>query len=183
MSSAHRMTRSPGAGDGLGLRVGSHLSGALPLRRWLPEKTQAYAPLTVELQSQHSPGHPPPSATRPVRERPTLYWWFLEIFSCSAAAACLAALATVLLVYDGRPQDSWPSSVLTLNGLVALLATLCRTFFMVSVAAALAQEKWNEISRRYQDSYCQLRDFALFDEAARGPMGSVQLLWRFKGFG
>ncbi|KAK3900406.1 hypothetical protein C8A05DRAFT_45743 [Staphylotrichum tortipilum] len=102
---------------------------------------------------------------------------------CSAAVACLVALVSVLIAYDGQPQESWPSGILTLNGLVALLATLCRTFFMVTIAATLTQGKWNQLSLRHdsEDTCYRLQDFALFDEAAKGPLGSIQLLWRFKG--
>ncbi|CAI0644526.1 unnamed protein product [Colletotrichum noveboracense] len=109
-------------------------------------------------------------------------WWSIEILCCIASAGCLGSIVALLILYDGKPQESWSSNVLTLNGLVALLATLCRTFFMVAISAALAQGKWNQLSGRNDASHYQLRDFAIFDDAAKGPWGSAKLLWRFKGF-
>lgn len=98
-----------------------------------------------------------------------------------AAVSCLAAIVGLLIKYDGERQASWSNSALTLNGLVALLATFCRTFFMFSVGAALAQGKWIEHSGRQDHFHSRLEDFALFEHASKGPWGAMKLIWRFKG--
>lgn len=121
------------------------------------------------------------SAKNVAWERSPFQWWSVEILCCIASAGCLGGIIALLIVYDGKPQESWPIKVLTINGLVALLATLCRTFFMVAISAALAQGKWNHLSGRNDASSFQLRDFSLFDDASKGPWGSAMLLWRFKG--
>jgi hypothetical protein len=97
--------------------------------------------------------------------------------------ACLTALIVVLKIFDGRPQDSWLGGDLTINGLIAILATICRTCLMFSVAACLAQGKWNQLGRKHvvDDGSYQLGSFALFDEASKGPWGSARLLWKYKG--
>lgn len=112
----------------------------------------------------------------------SLRWWYFEITSLALAIACLAAIFVILLVYDGRRQDSWTSEILTLNGCIALLATLCRTLSMVAVAAGVAQGKWISMSARGDPAVAgHLSLFALFEDAAKGPWGSSKLIWRLQG--
>lgn len=122
------------------------------------------------------------SPTSPVR-RSALLWWYLELLCLIAAVLCLGSIVGVLLVYDKKPLDSWPSSIITLNGLIALLSTLHRTFLMVSVSSVLSQAKWDELSGRESESgeNVRLGNFALFEYAAQGLGGCFQVLWRFKG--
>lgn len=110
----------------------------------------------------------------------TLRWWYLEIGCCFLAVASLVAQAIVLWQYDGKPQDAWPSTTLTLNGLIAILSTVCRATFMIAVGAILSQAKWNHFSGK-KGGYHRLDDFTLIDDASRGSWGSLQLMWRFKG--
>ena len=125
------------------------------------------------------PAENAPSA--PTRPQSSFRWWSLEIICLLGALGCLGAMVGVLRMYDGKSQERWSNSTLTLNGLIALLSTLCRTFFMVAVASTIAQGKWIDLSERRGDSGSQLGDFALFDHASRGLWGSAQLLWRYKG--
>ncbi|KAF4479014.1 hypothetical protein CGGC5_v012698 [Colletotrichum fructicola Nara gc5] len=108
-----------------------------------------------------------------------LRWWYFEILSCGFAAICLIAQVVVLYHYDRKPQDSWTAHSLTLNGVIAILATFCRSALMVSIAACLAQSKWNSMSGRKRDY--RLQDIAAFEAASRGMGGSLQVLARFKG--
>lgn len=108
-----------------------------------------------------------------------LRWWYFEILSCGFATVCLVAQVVVLSLYDRKPQDSWTAHSLTLNGLIAILATFCRSALMVSIAACLAQSKWNSMSGRKGDY--RLEDIAAFEAASRGMGGSLQVLARFKG--
>lgn len=107
---------------------------------------------------------------------PILRWWYLDILATVTAIASLATIIGVLVAYDGKSQDAWPSKVLTINGLVAILATFCRGAFMTSVASVLSQEKWN----RFSESANRLEDFALLDGASRGLWGSLQLFWKLR---
>jgi len=87
----------------------------------------------------------------------------------------------VLRKFDGMPEDSWPSRTLTLNGLIAILATACRGSLMVGVASALAQSRWTRFSHASEEKPYRLKDYVILDEASRGPGGSFRVLWRFKG--
>ncbi|RYP65344.1 hypothetical protein DL770_009017 [Monosporascus sp. CRB-9-2] len=147
--------------------------------------------LTISM-TPHLNGIPtPPSRSNPAstehNESPKiqsaaslLRWWWLDILALATALASFATIIKILLAYDGKFQDAWPSDILTINGLVAILATICRGAFMVTVAPVLSQEKWNRFSDFRNLRYRELEDFALFDEASRGAWRSLQLLWEFK---
>ncbi|GAB7341413.1 hypothetical protein MBLNU457_7663t1 [Dothideomycetes sp. NU457] len=79
----------------------------------------------------------------------------------------------VLALSDNNTQTRWLDNQLTLNSVVALLTTFIKSFMMVPVAAALGQQKWNWFSTKGR----KLRDFAVLDEASRGPLGSFRLLF------
>ncbi|GKT48240.1 uncharacterized protein ColSpa_08421 [Colletotrichum spaethianum] len=69
----------------------------------------------------------------------------------------------------------WPLG-LTLNTLIAFLATLARAAFVIPVSESISQLKW----LWYRDER-PLKDFQDFDSASRGPWGSLQLLKTTKG--
>jgi hypothetical protein len=74
--------------------------------------------------------------------------------------------------YDQQPLPDWPHGI-TLNTAVAFISTLCRMAFLVPVVESLAQLKWN-----WFRSPRPLHDFKVFDEATRGPLGSLKLVVR-----
>lgn len=103
--------------------------------------------------------------------------WWPEIFCCLLSIACLAALTHFLEVYDGQRLPDWPSGI-TVNTIVALLSTVARTAFTVPVAEGLSQCKWNWFKQKPRP----IQDFDLFDQASRGPWGSLNLLVRTKAW-
>ena len=72
--------------------------------------------------------------------------------------------------------DAWPSKFLTINGLVATLATICLGAFMASVVSVLSQEKWI----RFSNSTNKLEGFPILEEASRGMWGSLRLFWELR---
>lgn len=129
----------------------------------------------------------PTTAAEPRHRKPRdrspniLRWWCTEILACVASILAIVVQVIVLRKYDGMPEDSWPSKTLTLNGLIAILATACRGSLMVGVASALAQSRWTRFSHAsLEKPYC-LHDYVILDEASRGPWGGFRVLWRFKG--
>lgn len=103
--------------------------------------------------------------------------WWLEMICCLLSIACLAALIVFLGVYDNQPLPELPSGI-TVNTVVALLSTIARTAFTIPVAEGLSQCKWNWFKQKPRP----LRDLDLFDQASRGPWGSLSLLFRTKGW-
>jgi hypothetical protein len=63
---------------------------------------------------------------------------------------------------------------ITLNFVVAVLGTTSKATIAVVLSSAISQMKWNWFALQHRE----LGDFALYDEASRGPLGSLQLLWR-----
>ncbi|EXJ55541.1 hypothetical protein A1O7_08469 [Cladophialophora yegresii CBS 114405] len=107
--------------------------------------------------------------------------WRLELWSTILAFTAFAAIVVVLAYYDAKLQMAWPYTSLTLNGLVALLASTARASLLVGVAAAISQGKWNWFVGSEQKGQRVLRerelgDFERFDDASRGAWGALQLL-------
>ncbi|KAF6840725.1 hypothetical protein CMUS01_03822 [Colletotrichum musicola] len=103
--------------------------------------------------------------------------WWLETICCLLSIACLAALIVFLGIYDNQSLPELPSGI-TVNTVIALLSTIARTAFTIPVAEGLSQCKWNWFKQKPRP----LRDLDLFDQASRGPWGSLSLLVRTKGW-
>jgi hypothetical protein len=65
------------------------------------------------------------------------------------------------------PGDRGPNTV------VAILAATSKSLLMFAVSAGIGQVKWNWFGQRDR----RLIDLELLDEASRGPLGSVQVLF------
>lgn len=100
--------------------------------------------------------------------------WFLEILAMLLSVSCMIAIFVVLKVYDGRSIPQLPYGI-TLNALISILATASKTALLYLVGSALSQLKWCwfQKDRRVQD-------IQSFDDASRGPWGSVILLLELK---
>ncbi|OHW93480.1 hypothetical protein CSPAE12_07918 [Colletotrichum incanum] len=106
----------------------------------------------------------------------SLLGWLPELIWCVVSIASVAALAGVLSRFDGQPLPEWPLG-LTLNTLIAFLATLARAAFVIPVSESISQLKW-----LWYRQERPLKDFQDFDSASRGPWGSLQLLKTTRGW-
>jgi hypothetical protein len=135
---------------------------------------------TASYRSHIGQGTPPPRtvAARGFGASPlyVLTRWWPEFLSCLVSFACLVALVLVLRAYDGQPLPTWSGGI-TLNTVVALLSTVCRTLFVIAASQALSQAKWNW----FKTSPRPLADLSAFDDASRGPWGSLKLVFTMKG--
>ncbi|KAK8052550.1 hypothetical protein PG993_003935 [Apiospora rasikravindrae] len=98
------------------------------------------------------------------------YNWRSEILLGSLAVASALAIILLFVFSDGHPLDSFK---IPMGLVIAALGAITRGALAFAIGACLAQEKWNWL-RRKPDS---LASFQKFDEASRGPMGSIQLLY------
>ncbi|KAL0944797.1 uncharacterized protein CTRU02_202684 [Colletotrichum truncatum] len=103
--------------------------------------------------------------------------WWQEFLCCALGVAALVALVIVLSTFDGKPLPKWPSGI-TINAVVAFLSTVSRTAFIIPVTEGLAQAKWTWFKKKPRP----LEDFEMFNQASRGPWGSLTLLSRTKGW-
>ncbi|KAF4896243.1 hypothetical protein CGCVW01_v013859, partial [Colletotrichum viniferum] len=106
----------------------------------------------------------------------TFLAWWQELIWCAISLMSVSALYILLRHYDNRKLPDWPSG-LTLNTVIALLATVARSAFVIPVSEGLSQLKW--LWYRKQRT---LKDFQDFDAASCGPWGSLQLVKTTKGW-
>ncbi len=74
-----------------------------------------------------------------------------------------------------KPNPQWTLGI-SLNTIVSILSTVFRASLMLSVAHGLSQSGWIWFTQRPRP----LSDICWYDSASRGPLGSVQLLWRLR---
>jgi hypothetical protein len=119
------------------------------------------------------------SRTKPARNS-FLRWWFQEILASIISVASLLSTVIVLLHYDGLGLNdlNLPHS-LTLNGIIAAIATINRVALMVPVASAMSQEVWLWFSSVAHKGTCRSRflDLDISDAASRGAWGSLVFLF------
>ncbi|RDA87087.1 hypothetical protein CP532_0168 [Ophiocordyceps camponoti-leonardi (nom. inval.)] len=117
------------------------------------------------------------------RYRSSFRWWAAE-YRC--AALCLAGIAVLSLLlwrYDGKLSPDFGLGI-ELNMIVIAIMTLVRVSLGSIVESCICQGAWIWVSKSYQTrtkNTARLEDFKLFDEASRGFLGSLALLWRLKG--
>uniref|UniRef100_A0A8H7N2X7 Uncharacterized protein n=1 Tax=Bionectria ochroleuca TaxID=29856 RepID=A0A8H7N2X7_BIOOC len=102
--------------------------------------------------------------------------WAGEIIWSFLAVLLFLTLIIILTLYDGRPMPKWPMG-LTLNTVIAILATISRAFTVIPITEGLSQLKWNWLALRKRP----LRDLYIFDQASRGPWGSLILIPKMRG--
>ncbi|RDW63068.1 DUF3176 domain-containing protein [Aspergillus mulundensis] len=95
--------------------------------------------------------------------------WLLEAISTSFSNLCFIALCSVLLAYD----DEQRPALVSLNFVVSVLGTACKSSLILAIAEALSQWKWLSLSRKPT----RLLRLHELDNASRGPLGSAILLF------
>lgn len=102
--------------------------------------------------------------------------WLLEIISWIISASCMGAVIGVMIFHRDKPLPRWPLG-LTLNAYIAILSKVSGAALLLPTSEALGQLKWSWFQRHSKKMW----DFEIFDNASRGPWGSLLLLIRTKG--
>jgi hypothetical protein len=102
--------------------------------------------------------------------------WILEIISWTISAICMGAVIGVLLILKDQRVPKWPLG-LTLNAFIAVFSRISSAALLLPTSEALGQLKWSW----FQGDSKKMWDFEIFDNASRGPWGSILLLMRTKG--
>ncbi|KAM0816194.1 hypothetical protein AB5N19_01995 [Seiridium cardinale] len=142
-------------------------------RKFYPAGLYGFNPL--------SDTHYPPDAlkdapsTRRGGHRSVL-WWIPEIAWCCVSVACVIAIVTVLHNFDGRQPPKWGDGI-TLNTFIAFFSSIAKLALLIPVIEGLGQLKWLWFASRPR----ALEDFQLFDQATRGGLGCIKLLFKLKG--
>ncbi|KAF7510845.1 hypothetical protein GJ744_005945 [Endocarpon pusillum] len=100
--------------------------------------------------------------------------WWMEIGACLICIVALLAITATLYPHRHKPLPQWPYSI-TVNSLVAIYAVVLKAAILLVTAEGLSQLKWTWFK-------CgrPLEDFVKYDQASRGPLGAVNLLWRLR---
>lgn len=126
--------------------------------------------------------HGPRTRQKP-RRKSSFRWWADE-YRC--AALCMAGIVTLGLVlwhFDGKLAPRFEPGI-ELDMIVIAIMTLVRVTLGSIVESCICQGAWIWVSKSHQArkrNRARLEDFKLFDEASRGFLGSLALLWRLKG--
>ncbi|KAK4201795.1 hypothetical protein QBC40DRAFT_222657 [Triangularia verruculosa] len=102
--------------------------------------------------------------------------WIMELTCCFISLVCLALVIAVFKIHEGQPLSEWPMAI-SLNALVGFLVAIAQAALVVPLGEGLSQLKWNSFARGEKD----IRDYGVFEDAKRSPIGGVKLLLKRKG--
>lgn len=100
--------------------------------------------------------------------------WLYEIGAIVLSLIFMSAIVVVLKKIDGQPMSS--GMPLSPNTLIAIFSTLSKSAILFVISGCLGQLKWVYFEQRGQ----RLMDLQIFDDASRGPLGSLWLLLRIR---
>jgi hypothetical protein len=106
------------------------------------------------------------------QRRHTVFSWIPEVVSLAISITALAAIVALVASQDGKPLRNVLGS-LTLNAAVAILASIFRASLIMPTAEAISELKWLWFANKPRN----LSDMERFDQASRGPRGSLQFLF------
>jgi hypothetical protein len=114
-------------------------------------------------------------------------YWLFEFFGWTLALGCFIGTVSLLAVHNGKESPNWTLTVgaghyrksfgLTINTVISIFATAFSSGILIPVGASINQLKWVW----FQKGRRPLAHFQKFESAARGPLGSIILLWTLRG--
>lgn len=107
------------------------------------------------------------------KPRSLLKYWWKEFVACFLIVAAVAATIGTLYPYQGKPLPQWPYAI-KVNALLSAYMVVLKAAATFLLAEGIAQQKW----RWFDQSPQPLYDYAIHDDATRGPFGAVLLLCR-----
>jgi hypothetical protein len=116
------------------------------------------------------------SGSRPRRSRLIEWWWWWEIGASVLSVAAVGGIILVLTRVANRSvlsPETWPYPIQP-NSIIAVFSTISKSAMLVSVASCIGQLKW----RHFHNRPNPLDQFQVFDDASRGPWGSLTVFFR-----
>lgn len=108
------------------------------------------------------------------RRADILRHWWMEVSACLLLFTALAAIVGTLYPHQGNPLPQWPYRV-SVNTLISVYVVVLKGTIVLVTAEGLDQLKW-----RWVQESRPLEDLVHYDEATRGPLGALRLLWRLR---
>jgi hypothetical protein len=112
--------------------------------------------------------------SRRIKE-PWFLAWMWELFAAIFSISCMAAVAAILAAIQDKPLNHWRFPIQP-NSMVSVFSALSNAALLFAVAKGLSQLKWIYFQKKRHRLY----DLQIFDDASRGPLGSLRLLWMLK---
>ncbi|OJD37921.1 c6 and c2h2 transcription factor [Diplodia corticola] len=100
-------------------------------------------------------------------------WWFWESLSVTLSTACVISMAIVLGLINGKRLSEWTLPIRP-NALISIFAAIARSALLLPLTECISQAKWLHFSKHHR----RLQDLQTFDDASRGPLGSILFLGR-----
>ena len=97
--------------------------------------------------------------------------WLWELGALLLSIAVFIVLIAILRHYEGKPTPRWPLHI-TINALISVCSMIVKGAMIVPVEASINQLQWMWFRRKKS----AIKAMEVFDEASRGPMGSLALL-------
>jgi hypothetical protein len=97
----------------------------------------------------------------------------MEIIQLLISLASMVWLVCLLIRYDNKPLSDWTFYV-SFPATLAILSTASRAAGVAAVGTCLSQYKWLHLLQRPR----KLEDLDLIDEASRGTIGSLWLIFQ-----
>ncbi|EQK98038.1 arginase family protein [Ophiocordyceps sinensis CO18] len=136
-----------------------------------------------EVDAKANLGHDGPRPRQRRLDSSSFRWWTDEYRCAALCIGGIVALALVLWHFDGKLAPHFEPGI-ELDMIVIAIMTLIRVTLGSIVESCICQGAWIWVSKSHQArtrNRARLEDFKLFDEASRGFLGSLALLWRLKG--
>ncbi|TRX96904.1 hypothetical protein FHL15_002210 [Xylaria flabelliformis] len=122
-----------------------------------------------------------PARTRDIMKtefHPSNIPWLWEFSLWATSSAAFGAQLAVLYAYAASPLPDLPYGI-TLNALISTLSAFSTSTLIAVASSIVGQQKWVHLSR----AEVSLSDITLYDEASRGPLGSLILLVKAREWG
>ncbi|KAH8770854.1 hypothetical protein F5883DRAFT_666297, partial [Diaporthe sp. PMI_573] len=106
--------------------------------------------------------------------------WWKEILWGLLSIAFLVGITITLNNINGMLLSTWTSKMaLSPNTVISTLSTLGKAAMMLPVGESISQLKWLHILR----DTARPMHMQSFDDASRGPLGSVAFIWKGRNYG
>ncbi|KAI1609121.1 hypothetical protein EDD37DRAFT_653268 [Exophiala viscosa] len=101
--------------------------------------------------------------------------WWMEILSCVAIIVALMAIILTANAYRDQPLPKWPHG-LSINTLISIYVAILKAARALILGKGLSHLKWTWFGMTRP-----LKDLGAYDDASKGPLGSIQLLYILYG--
>jgi hypothetical protein len=139
-----------------------------------PQSKLSAVPAATADDMQATISSPPRSATV-TPSSSLLAEWCWEIFTWALGTLAVALMLLIFGIFRNKPYDYWHSSV-QMATVIAALSQLAQSALIVSVSACIGQSKWTRLRKRQNTI-----EVERYDEASRGPGGSLKFLVFYLG--